>query len=47
MINRIFTAFRASQLVKTTSTLTAISPLDGRYAKSTTILRDYYSEFAL
>ena len=29
------------------SSLTAVSPVDGRYAGKTEILREYFSEFAL
>jgi adenylosuccinate lyase len=36
-----------SSLMSATSSLTALSPLDGRYAKSAHVLRPFFSEFGL
>lgn len=37
----------ASKLIADVSPLTAISPIDGRYAKQCNSLRAYFSEYAL
>ena len=37
----------SNQTITTVSPLTAISPIDGRYAKQCNSLRAYFSEYAL
>mmetsp|Transcript_19737 Transcript_19737/g.23376 ORF Transcript_19737/g.23376 Transcript_19737/m.23376 type:complete len:88 (+) Transcript_19737:7-270(+) len=39
--------FSTPQQISEVSSLTAISPIDGRYARSCHSLRPYYSEYAL
>ena len=45
---KIFRSYRSfSNLITSVTPLTAISPIDGRYAKACHHLRAYYSEYAL
>jgi len=39
--------FSSSKKLSEISALTAISPIDGRYAKQSNDLRSYFSEYAL